>query len=214
MGNGLAGCLLAAVAVSLVVWIVKAPLPGDTWLAREMNGWARLDAAASIVNRVGDWQAVVLAIALGIAVVQGLRRRGGSAPQAVVLLLLIVPLLFLDNALKALVDSPRPGLADGIVPDRVYDSGGFPSGHTMGAVILYGAIASAWPLLFRGHSRRVAWLTAAPMVIAAGPSRIITGAHWPSDVIGGYLWGAAALLFAVQSARTLTRARGKLSQLW
>jgi membrane protein DedA with SNARE-associated domain/membrane-associated phospholipid phosphatase len=73
---------------------------------------------------------------------------------------------------------------------------GFPSGHTTMGVILYGFLAI---LLARGLSGVWRWRLFSSVVgfsFIIGISRLYLGAHWLSDVLGGFLFGTswAALL--------------------
>ena len=73
----------------------------------------------------------------------------------------------------------------------------FPSGHVVRAVIAYGLIAfvvrrlAPWPI-----ARALAIPIAAVLVIVVAFDRLYLDAHWESDVIGGLLLGAIALLAA------------------
>ena len=89
--------------------------------------------------------------------------------------------------------------ADGpSVSDLLPGSGGgnsFPSGHMVRAVVVYGLLAfvirrlSPSPLI-----RAIVFPVALLIVVVLGFDRLYLDVHWESDVIGGLLLGAIALL--------------------
>ena len=108
-------------------------------------------------------------------------------------------------ALTWYVDRPRPS------PDLVHvavqiSAGSFPSGHVLNLTAVCG-------FLMYVVTRRVAdklWrrlliLLLAVLVVTMGISRVYDGGHWPSDVLGGYLFGGIWLALGI---RIYTWARG------
>src|SRR5262249_55591787 len=100
-----------------------------------------------------------------------------------------VPLL--ETAAKRAVARPRP--PDYFVADpALHASHGFPSGHALAAAALY-----ACPLVLlrrRIRPRRWQWVSSGGLLLLIfliGSSRLYLGAHWPSDVLGGYALGGA-----------------------
>ena len=84
----------------------------------------------------------------------------------------------------------------------------FPSGHVLGAVLLYGFL---FVVADRVESRwlRAAIKTAAVAVIAiTGVARLWYGAHWPTDVLGAYAMGGVLLIALICAYRAVERAGG------
>ena len=103
---------------------------------------------------------------------------------------LIVLFLFsscLNAVAKELAAQPRPFEYDPLV-QRLGNAGGggFPSGHTQSAVVIWGYLASQ----FR---RPWLWAVAGLLMILIPLSRVYLGVHFPTDLLGGYLLGAALL---------------------
>src|SRR5438093_615711 len=91
---------------------------------------------------------------------------------------------------KQAVARPRP--SHSLVVKPHFHSYGFPSGHALAAVAFYGMFLVLWHR--RGGRRGWQWgITGGLLllILLIGVSRIYLGAHWPSDVLGGYALGVA-----------------------
>jgi len=87
---------------------------------------------------------------------------------------------------KSLVGRARPVVQDPISHAPGYS---FPSGHAFNiAVVATVMVFLLWPLLSR-TGRRVAVTVAVVVVLAVGLDRLMVGAHFPSDVLAGYVLG-------------------------
>ncbi|MBH9964668.1 phosphatase PAP2 family protein [[Bacillus] enclensis] len=80
--------------------------------------------------------------------------------------------------------------------EALIEQGGysFPSGHSMGSFIFYGAAAF---MLFRALDKRLyKWICVvflSLLIISIGLSRVYLGVHYPSDIIAGFTAGGAWL---------------------
>jgi undecaprenyl-diphosphatase len=94
----------------------------------------------------------------------------------------------LNELIKALVDRARP-----VLPEPVAHAAGrsFPSGHAQGAVVAYSVLLLVFLPKLRGKQRALAIAAAVFMVLAIGFSRIALGVHFVTDVLAGYVLGAA-----------------------
>lgn len=104
----------------------------------------------------------------------------------------------LGATLKLLFGRDRPELLDPVSHAPGYS---FPSGHALTAALAAGVLLLAFlPYLDRvGDARRrraarwAMWAGAVILTVVTGLSRIALGVHWMSDIIGGWVLGAAVV---------------------
>jgi undecaprenyl-diphosphatase len=103
--------------------------------------------------------------------------------------------------IKRLVARPRPWLALDLSPPRALPTDfSFPSGHATASFTVAAFLAALCASsTFRGRSAVAASALAIAGFIAV--SRVVLGAHWPSDVLGGSVIGAAIGATAARAAR-------------
>lgn len=108
--------------------------------------------------------------------------------------------LLMTVAGKDLIGRARPALADAVPPFEFSPS--FPSGHTLNAVAVVGVIA--YLLILRQKTTRARVLTVGAAVLFAitiGLTRVYLGHHWFTDVLAGWVLGAAWLAVVVTAHR-------------
>jgi membrane-associated phospholipid phosphatase len=153
--------------------------------------------AFAVLTRLGD--PLTLGV-LGVAVTAALlarRRRLLATGWALGLL----GNALLNVTLKQLFARVRPPHDDGLVLAHGYS---FPSGHSSGALVAYGMLAYLAARLLPRHWQLPAVLAAMALALTIGASRVFLRVHYASDVLAGFVSGAAWLavcVVAVESAR-------------
>jgi membrane-associated phospholipid phosphatase len=199
----LLGALLALGAALGAAVYAGGLLPGDVAVARELQEQRPIDVVLLplmvLVSAPGNdpWAETLFVGAVALLV---LERRWAAA----VLVALTVVADVLAATIKLVVARPRP-TPDLVEIYRQVSGYSFPSGHVVHYVVFYGVIGYlAWRTL--PSSRPNPWLrrllqivlgVCCALVLLVGPSRVFLGAHWPTDVLGGYLLGGACLLLVV-----------------
>lgn len=117
-----------------------------------------------------------------------------------VLLILILSGNLVTVVLKPIIDRPRPTATQATIIDRQAD-GSMPSGHATAAMTIGGAIVLLAHHRQRASRKLVASVTGG--ILLVGFSRVYLGAHWPSDVLVGYLIGFAWIVFIWRFVRPL-----------
>ena len=200
---------LLLIPLIAAVWLSVAAagttvLPGDVSISRAVQGISIpvVGDLALFANTAGETPFVV---ALTLLLVLGLAITGHHAAAA--LLLVATAIRSFNPLLKLAIESPRPttNLVDVAEAARGF---GFPSGHVMGVTLFYGAVIYLARDLTNPRLRYAIQAAALFLMFATGFGRIYSGAHWPSDVLGGYLWGGCFLFLAIAIHRDLLARRG------
>jgi undecaprenyl-diphosphatase len=195
MAYAAAGLLSGAALVALLLWLSNyrsEPPPID----ERIHAWVlghRSPLSLTIAQGVtwGGAVAVVLPLIVIIGTITS-RSENGFRKRLRAGLLVAASAgigIYVGLQINSWTARPRPPAAD-----WASTAGGpaFPSGHTTAATIF--AASCAWVIAARvaeGWPRRLVWLGAVAFATSVGWSRVWLGVHWPTDVLGGWLWGAA-----------------------
>ena len=107
---------------------------------------------------------------------------------AVTLVLAVVATQAVVDLIKVVVERPRPA-ANQAIADASGSS--FPSAHSATSMALYATLALLAARACRGKTRLGVAAVGAAVVVAVGLSRVLLAAHYPTDVLAGWLVGAA-----------------------
>ena len=198
--------LIAALSVSLFVLVGyavivsgdPAPTPGDAEAVDVVDalraGW--LTDLAKAVTLLGSTP-FTLSVAVVAAGVLALRRR---TLEVVVLVAALVIAHVAVPVLKEVIDRPRPLGSLVATSDQ-----SFPSGHAAYAVIYTWLVLTVTVRVRPGLTYASALIAAGIVVTAAvGLSRVYLGAHYLSDVSGGWALGVAAFAACAAIAMIVT----------
>ena len=121
--------------------------------------------------------------------------------EAAVLIGLVLVGQGLWVACGRIVDRPRPDSAliqVLIEEDAVHGFSSFPSGHTVYYTAFFGFLWFLTLTMVKSPLLRWPLLVAfGGIVLLVGVARVYLGAHWPSDIVGGYLLGWSVLMAGI-----------------
>lgn len=165
----------------------------EPWLTTFATGASALGSSAFVVPlltlvalwcrwRGGSWRPAALL--------------GGGYGGAVVVATLI----------KVAVERPRPPLAAAV---RHFGGYSFPSGHATQAIVAWGLLAALAAAATPDWTWKVAaWTAALVVAVTVGATRMYLGAHWFTDVVGGFVLGALWLSAILTLVRAFPVLRG------
>src|SRR5450755_4869548 len=181
---------VATLVFAIVLVLVRvqwAPLESaDHGAAAHLNhlvaGHATIVSIVKAVTYLGS-NAVLWAVIAAAAIILAIRKRWRLA---IYLVVTGAGALVLDPVLKSLVGRLRPV----VVHPIAYGTGdSFPSGHSLGSIVCYGAILLVFLPAARGRWRPAFITVITALVVLIGISRILLGVHFLSDVIGAWALG-------------------------
>lgn len=191
--------ILAAV-LTVVVAVEGSPLGREVEILRAGQDTHSpvLDVVVDAVNAAGDgadW--FVIAGAAALCAWRFAARREGRHVEALVAIGVALAFRWVPYVLKTVAESARPASEDGVIVDSIRTTYGYPSGHVFGDMVTYGIIALFATGIVGARVALPVRVVLVCLVATAGFARMYVGAHWPSDVLGGYLWGATVVCLAV-----------------
>jgi membrane-associated phospholipid phosphatase len=202
--------VLLAVPFGLLLFLVQdkwSPLlRADDGARDELHGYAvehrPFVTAMRVLSAIGStqvWLALFTAVVVWL-VMRGYRRLGMFVAVTV------AGSSVLNQVVKAAVDRARP-----VLPDPVAHASGmsFPSGHAQSALVGSAVLLLVFLPWLRGAWRPTAVVAAVLVTIAIGFSRVALGVHFVSDVLAGYVLGAAWVIAMTAAFNTLRMERGQ-----
>jgi undecaprenyl-diphosphatase len=181
----------AAMICLTVLFIASALVGGPSnalevrtmhWLAQVRADWPNATVAIGGITYLGGAY-VTIGLASFASLWLLLRRLPG---RTLLLALTVLLVRLLVEWLKDWIGRPRPHIGIDWLPTSL----AFPSGHAANSMTAFLLMA----LVLAPQRWRAPWALGAMILsIIVGLSRIYLGVHWPSDVIGGWVFGLIAV---------------------
>jgi membrane-associated phospholipid phosphatase len=194
LGNFLMSHRVLIVGSLLALWTTITVAVTEFSTVDHLDAVASEDAQERMTNQSTGWAEHIanlastrtaLAVTIVGAIVLLFRRHWHSA----IALALVFPVTQgAVQLVKLVVERPRPAANSAMEQAQGFS---FPSAHSATSVAVYATIASILIRASRhGHSRVAIATFAAALVLAVGLSRVLLGAHYPTDVLAGWTCGA------------------------
>lgn len=171
--------------------------PALDWMVAHRT--AGLDSAVTVFTNIGG-PTLLPIIATVVTVLLSWRWR--SWTPVAFMVLATAGSLAMTVAGKDLADRVRPPQSLAVPPFEISPS--FPSGHTLNSTVI--AIVLSYLVMLHVQSRRARTTVATVLAMyaaAMGLSRVFLGHHWLTDVVAGWVAGAAWALALILAHRLL-----------
>jgi len=144
-----------------------------------------------IFNFLGTYFKRIL-IGLGIVAISALYL-GKRKMESLVLIISLVSGYLFEKIIKFTIQRPHPG--GNLFQESVYS---FPSGHSIFAAILFLSLIYFYKDRIKNNFLKTSFiLINILLILFVGFSRIYIGAHWFTDVVGGYAAGFFILIIVL-----------------
>lgn len=163
----------------------------DANLLLGLHQWANplLDQIMLSITRLGNPEVVVVVVIISLGYLLWQRQRWAAMIQAIA----CTGALILNQGMKQIFARPRPELWTPLIHETSY---GFPSGHALGTLVLYGFLAYLLAQRYPSRSLLIYGITAITVVLI-GFSRLYLGVHYFSDVAAGFVVGFLWLMLCI-----------------
>jgi len=197
--------MACVVCIILFIHFTNNLLEGNlTWFDEEATQYLfskrsdDLTIFMTFITNMGSVTAYLIWLPVIFMVVYLCNHRWSHSIEAIVILL---SAFFLNLSLKAYYGRLRPDKKHHLV-ELTEGSLSYPSGHTMTAMAFYGFVIY---LLFHLSIKKtysiIMSVVFATLIFFIGISRIYLGAHYPTDVIAGFVAGFIWLMISVSILR-------------
>jgi undecaprenyl-diphosphatase len=215
LGNFLMSHRVLIVGSLLALWTSITVAVTEFGRVDQLDAAASEDAQAHMTRESASWAEHIanlastrtaLAVTVVAAAVLLIRRHWRSAFA----LALVFPVTQgAVQLVKLIVERPRPEANAALAEAQGFS---FPSAHSATSVAVYATIAFILIRASRhGHSRVAIASLAAAVVLAVGFSRVLLGAHYPTDVLAGWAFGALVASLCWLAAARIPLPRVSLS---
>lgn len=176
--------IAALAAFSLIAYIVETNdvLRFDTVIREAVYSIRRdfLTTVLTAITYLGNWQSVTIICIIALVIPK--TRIYYGLPLAVT----AISSTIVYKVVKTFFARPRPDISLHLIDQGGYS---FPSGHSMTGLVFFGLIIWLCHKKFKGPLPIILSL----LIFLIGFSRIYLGVHYPTDVLAGWLLGAAFL---------------------